>query len=336
MELYKKIVGELSDGGDCNQFRAALDLGGSESDDTNAYKNKEITVQKDAGADEDMNQAYTCIKVILETDDFLGTLGQGQPDLVPLVPETDSSGARKQIDTIEVSWYTEADAGGKTVVRSPAGASASLRPLHQTEAAWNGSTTATAPSLMRFQLIQVDSTFSLSDFDGGNSAQTDRGTVLLYPYVGDLAISPYYVGNSAVYRAVDAPVFANCENSFNKQYACTAKLKLPYTKQGNTLPAGLFAKLTAYYHSQTGYKVVMKDAAGNIIKFDSVQPLVDATGRANDMYRRVESRIQLSGDAVLPEYSVDMNSKGDASGKFCKELTVTDQAADTSNGSCDK
>ncbi|MDR0591321.1 MAG: hypothetical protein LBG75_02050 [Candidatus Nomurabacteria bacterium] len=328
--LYNQIVSN-----ECNQFREVLD--GTQT------TNKEITVQRDQGADKDMDQAYTCVKVALETEDYLGTLGQGQPYLIPLVAEMNDSGERKKIDTIEVSWYVEGDAeAGKTGIASPLGASAGVnpttesKPLQQTEEKWNGKESGkTAPSLLRFQLVQADNSFTLDNFNGGNSVNTDRGTILLYPIVSDTVVTDIYaLGKSAVYGQVDAPTYAKCGKDFNKVYACTATLKMPGTV-GNQSTSTIFAKLTGYYHSSTTYKVIMKGVDGKVIRFDSVQPSVDATGRANDLYRRVDSRIQMYGDVVLPEFSVDMSEKGTAKGLFCKGLTVTDKTTDTGNTGCD-
>ena len=55
------------------------------------------------------------------------------------------------------------------------------------------------------------------------------------------------------------------------------------------------------------------------LQFENVQPIVDATGRADDVFRRVQSRIDLYGTAFpYPDGAVDVM------GDFCKDFGVTD------------
>jgi hypothetical protein len=50
-------------------------------------------------------------------------------------------------------------------------------------------------------------------------------------------------------------------------------------------------RLTSIYN-KASFQVEMLNSGGAIIPFDGVQPKVDSTGRANDSFRRVESRIE--------------------------------------------
>ncbi len=52
--------------------------------------------------------------------------------------------------------------------------------------------------------------------------------------------------------------------------------------------------------------------------FNGVQPVIDVTGRANNMFRRVLARVELSGSFVYPEAAVDMKND------LCKNFSVTD------------
>jgi hypothetical protein len=59
--------------------------------------------------------------------------------------------------------------------------------------------------------------------------------------------------------------------------------------------------------------------AGTPVLFDHVQPEVDSTGRANDMFRRVKSRIEFKSDFTYPEAAIDIE------GDLCKNFIVTDK-----------
>ncbi|MDR1032727.1 MAG: hypothetical protein LBL84_01800 [Candidatus Nomurabacteria bacterium] len=342
--IYKKITGE------CNEFHSYVDGGGVDS------KNSEIPVQRnDSSANQNndkvLQQAYTCVKIQVETDDYLGAASAGKSELIPLVPELDpNTGAQKTIDNIELSWYTIGDNSGKTDVLTPKnfGSGSNCEStssiinclLDQSNSDWGPQ----APSLMRVQLIQTDPTFTLQQLDAqGSGTASDRGTIFLYPkptYTASqnasssFGITPAYaLGSSSAYNSVERPIEANCYKNFKVAdgYACKAKISLPRTISNSMNRKNTFIKLTGYYHDQTSYKMVMM-SGDSVVKFDGVQPAVDATGRASDLYRRVESRIQLFGDAIFPEFAVDMNKDSGGSGQFCKLLTISDESNNTRAG----
>jgi len=82
--------------------------------------------------------------------------------------------------------------------------------------------------------------------------------------------------------------------------------------------------LTSLYN-KSHFQVVLTnggapDTGGtNIIKFKDVQPEVDSTGRANDIFRRVQSRENLYDTSFpYPDATIDIT------GNFCKDFGVTD------------
>ncbi|MNT89909.1 hypothetical protein D3C72_2307220 [compost metagenome] len=68
------------------------------------------------------------------------------------------------------------------------------------------------------------------------------------------------------------------------------------------------------------------------VPFDGVIAKIDATGRANDLFRRVESTVELEPiNFPYPEAAVDI------SGNLCKNFVVTDGTGPNrgySAGSC--
>jgi hypothetical protein len=86
-------------------------------------------------------------------------------------------------------------------------------------------------------------------------------------------------------------------------------------------------RLSALYNG-AHYKIELLDAAGLVQKFDRVQPEVDSTGRANDMFRRVKSRIEFKSDFIYPEAAVDIE------GDLCKNFIVTNNDSDYATTAC--
>ena len=57
---------------------------------------------------------------------------------------------------------------------------------------------------------------------------------------------------------------------------------------------------------------------GTEIKFDDVQPVVDSTGRASTLFRRVEARLRMGTDFPYPSYVADVQNN------LCKNFSVDD------------
>lgn len=64
----------------------------------------------------------------------------------------------------------------------------------------------------------------------------------------------------------------------------------------------------------------------SLVQFNGVQPSVDSTGRASNLYRRVEVRLRLGDDFPYPNYAADIENN------LCKDFTVTVESA--SGGTC--
>jgi hypothetical protein len=117
---------------------------------------------------------------------------------------------------------------------------------------------------------------------------------------------------------LNAPQQTACKSSFtDSEYSCSKiTIKLPSPIDGNVAQRNAYLRLSALYNG-AHYSIRLKNGS-EYVKFDRVQPQVDSTGRANDMFRRVKARVELKGDFTYPEAAVDMQ------GNLCKNFTVTD------------
>lgn len=300
----------------CGQVIAAV-----ESDDCNTVslglynqppQDSEVLIQQSEG-DKALQQAYTCIKISANTPDYKGQVEVNQSNMVPLRGVS-------EFDTVELSWFTDDDitaaSASPTVGFPNTDTQVTLPPVGARWATNN-------PPLLRTQFMQTGGSFTLADFDteqpGGRS---NAHTLFLYPAAA---------GANGLSFATDprrnqsnAPEQARCATSFAvAEYACMVRLTLPTPIDGNTASRNAFLRLSALYNG-AHYKVQLFNGA-TPVEFDRVQPEVDSTGRANDMFRRVKSRIEFKSDFIYPEAAVDIV------GDLCKSFTITDQDSGYSN-----
>jgi Tfp pilus assembly protein PilX len=272
-------------------------------------QNGEVKVQQSSGDVTTFDQAYTCVKVILDTPNYQASLNQDTSKLIPLVGLSD-------FDSIKIDWFSARDLQDTTKnVNVPTVAQGTSL---LSQSSWISSTTPNQPSIMRAQLMQVgDNGFKLSDFDGATNAQgiSNANTLFLYP---SAIVSSPLTFASNVRKSPSAPTAVHCSTTLNSGgYACSATITLPSPIGGGARIA--YLNLTSLYRSSS-YQVTLL-SGGSTVDFDGVQPEVDSTGRSNDLFRRVQSRVEaVSG--IYPQAAVQV------SGNLCKSFSVTDNAAD--------
>jgi len=285
----------------------------------------EVLVRQSAG-DTSLNQAYTCVTMQLKTDDYIGTLTANKTQLVPLIGETG-----KTFNTVTIKWFSREDVGNST------GAVDNLNSVTDQRLTAKGVWPANRPPVLRTQLIQFGDSFKLGDFDIVNtSSQANSVALFLYPSrAGGASNSEPFVGNDIRKNdAGDEPdrdtpdnsaLAVKCESSVSSGgYACSMALQLPDPIGGRPASGNptAFLRVTPFYNA-TEFQVMLSDGvlnstASNLVKFQDVQPIIDATGRANDLFRRVEVRVDLFDTSFpYPDATIDVT------GNFCKDFSVT-------------
>jgi hypothetical protein len=88
--------------------------------------------------------------------------------------------------------------------------------------------------------------------------------------------------------------------------------------------------VTSLYKA-SAVKISLKRAS-SVTKFDTVQPEIDSTGRADTIFRRIKSRVNVgfntNGSFTFPEQGVDIT------GSLCKNFYVTNDEAGPLGTSC--
>ncbi|MGK2896748.1 MAG: hypothetical protein ACSLEY_04065 [Candidatus Saccharimonadales bacterium] len=309
---------------DCNSIQTGLGIGSAE----------EVLVRSSLSdtAAEQLDQAYTCVKINYYPKDFIRELQQNTTQLVEL----------KGIDpynSVRISWHLRTDS---TI--SMTGIAAPLSVADEDLPASSGNNwPATTPAILRAQFIQTKSDdFTLADFNDTTDSGRNSAATFLYPSVvatanlwptpvSLLTADPALSTNPTIPKE---PTTVNCRQDIynDGSYACSALIELP-DPRGGGLRANSYLALSSFYND-TDYKIELIDTLSpgdylnQPISFDGVQPAVDSTGRANDLFRRVDARIEFTPDLAYPNAALDLSDT------LCKAFALTDNRADFQPGTC--
>ncbi|MBQ8156873.1 hypothetical protein IJ102_00535 [Candidatus Saccharibacteria bacterium] len=369
-------LGSGGSAGDCNDIISAVNTSGS-SDDCDLVRDSLGRAHGEDGANETLIQsqnsnlnnnskeltdsidmAYTCVKMSLASDDYLGTLTKtSDVKLIPLRTGIGSAyndaGGDGNFNRIRVEWYSNddnrvlvdglgsnLDDAYATTLPSAKVYTTSKTAMGGTDDNWhNFRTKATLAPPIRVSLIQADQTFYIGDFDGHNGNNTDRGTLILRPVRSEAAslynhipsnagtgFTGSTISSSTNYtdgsNATNSPIDIDCRDSaymstHDELYACSAELDVPPTIRGTANNGARFLMLSSLYaEPDTSFSVKLLNCTSDdeckTVKFVGVQTKVDATGRANDLFRRVEARVELQ-DVSFPLAKYGLNVYGDGS-----------------------
>lgn len=311
------VCGPLGNASECTSLKSTIN---SETCNVSlsgvvAVTGGEVKVQQTTG-DQALDQAYTCVTITRNTTDFLGTLISDESKVVPLAGVSN-------FDRIKIEWFNSNNLTGTSkalnLLREAEVLTASPIPLLA-----KSDYPTNRPPVLRAHLVQVGPTFNPSNIEG--SANTS--TMFFYPVSGVITPnpnSPITLGfNDGARQAKDKrPTVLKCQTTLAvASYACAVELTLP-SEVTSTSTALLQLKMI---YNQADYRVSLCkgscSVATNVVKFNGVQPMVDSTGRANDLFRRVQVRVEGVDTYPYPESAIQ------TSGNFCKNFILTDNTAD--------
>lgn len=273
------------------------------------------TIIQQSASDTALDQAYTCVKIATDTDDYLGSLEVDQSLVVPLR-------AVGAFSKIELSWFSRDDlSSASPVVGFPSVAgNVDLPPVGSR---WQSN----YPALLRTQLLQVGASFKLSDFDDSRGGKSNANTLFLYPSSVGLSAKDFLTADTR-YNNSNAPQPIRCSSNLAAGgYACSVTLTTPEPIDSDASSRTAYLRLSALYN-KSHFSINLLDAANAPVKFSNVQPQVDSTGRANDLFRRVQARVELKGNFSYPDVEVDLD------GNLCKNFTITNDPNDYSSSAC--
>ncbi len=288
----------------CNSVHTAKILSSTDNSTNEAevfIKSGSVSTAADRA--ETYDQAYTCVKVQRDTDAYERNLLADTSQVIPL----NTLGGFNQVD---VSWY-------QPPALTPLELNSLATPLPARDS-W-ASVGSARPPILRVQLIQFsNSGFSLDDFDINGGGHT----LYLYPSnIGGTAFTFDALDNRRHISPEGLLELVRC-NAAATPYICNVRLSLPAPVNGSDATRSAYLRVTAIY-GDTNFRV---SAVGT--KLHDVQPAIDSTGRASDVFRRVKANVELESPFdIYPRATVDITKN------FCKSFSVSPTAY--SPGGCD-
>lgn len=268
-----------------------------------------------------LNQYYTCLSVNLNSADYVSSSTAGKSEYIPLRSEGNA-----EYDQIKVSWHLATATAGAQGDGMPQryATSNQLPQVTGSVAAQNWSTRG-YPAYMRVQLYGYPD----GTIDRAKINDRSRSIFMIPSTVGTAETTPIDFGvvdplphtfnqDKTPLQQIQCKGTGTPPNVPAGTYACTATLKLPSDPAYRSNINKYFLRVTPQYGS-THFKVELRNSSsGNTVNFSEVQPIVDVTGRASDVFRRVQARVRLDAISDLPEYSLE------SAGDVCKNMQVAD------------
>lgn len=297
------------------------------------YSEGEVVVEENStvsgGVENNMLQAYTCTMINSVLSDYTSTLTEDDTTRVIRVRLHDV--AAKNIDRVKVSWYSTKDyssvSGSDYSFSNFAGGKVAFPALKGSKLA--------VPPILSVGLVQTGRNFSLNDFtrvDGG----TNRATVFLVPtdnagwassanednYRGIWNGSENVVNSATMIKSnnravknVPLGVYCRSRNQATADFACSAWIELPKPAGGAERSDETFTFVVSLTYGQPSTSFSLEfycptgsncgrstgdgSTASDRADLSGMQIEIDSTGRANNLYRRVLSRLE-STDTFFP------------------------------------
>lgn len=325
--------------GECNTVNAAIGASSAE---------EETLVVKDEGSgaldDAALEQAFTCVRISPDTPSYEGRLDdESDMRVVPIRAVDD-------VASIRVSWVKQgSESGGDDTDRiSPSHNSIGLDVEGESGSSIWEQTPPSLPekdswnsygSILRVGSFQYASgVMNLAEIDNNSR------TAFLYPTTsggGDVTnffamddvdkhTNPQFRGDDERNRITsivdegNIPQNIRCDTpsgSTTGQFLCNATFTLPSTIDSSEGDIKTYLTLSSMYNS-TDFRVELLDSSGQVVRFQNVQPEIDVTGRANNVFRRLVARVESADANQAPYPRAALGSFG----SVCKAYMITDSA----------
>ena len=279
----------------------------------------------------DMQQYYTCAILRTERNDVRGELNSNNPVKVIKAKFVEDIEAN-DIGSIRVSWQPDdGTTNTKSVDFGKTGIFGKETPI---------------PPVLSVGLVQTARSFELNSFDMTQGDTTNRGTLFLVPISDDstgfdvnekekynvvkdgrISKDGFLKSNNKV--AKNLPYAVDCRDGSDAMYMCSVVIDLPEPVGGTRSNDTFMIVLSLPYadsSTEVSLEYICKDSvnskclnASHVVATESnpeptpvartkdTQITIDSTGRANDLYRRVETILEPEDTAYpYPLYAIQV------------------------------
>jgi len=186
-----------------------------------------------------------------------------------------------------------------------------------------------APAVLRAQVITPGNNFTIDSLDSSSASQA----VFLRPngIVSGVPAVENVVHKGSLRRATDTPTTRNeptgvlCSKDFAHPHGHSCRAIIELDEVSPEASANAFLAINHLYRGANVRVSVMKGTEQ--VMLYGAQPAVDSTGRANNLFRRVEARLRLGEDIWYPAGSVEVLNN------LCKDFSLAGNIVE--GGACD-
>lgn len=286
--------------------------------------NGETIIQTTSGAggasnDASLNQAYTCVKLRMNTADFLGRTNDGSPSVINLR-------GTAAFNRVRIRWHSRENMTNGNNIALDSLSNPSVRPRIDSRNWRNQNRPAILKAQFYGYIPGVGGSSSIMDTpypDDGNGASemlfypiNSNSSSLLSP---DAPNMPTVRRNESSSQATTDYTFTRCSDRMDANsnaYACETTVNIGRSVDPRDV---LYLRLTPLMND-SNFRVELLNG-NTVVDFAGVQPRVDSTGRANTQLRRVESRIGFNDTSFpVPLFSAQTESNEEP---ICKDFSVT-------------
>lgn len=327
--------------------------------------------------DNNLEQAYTCVMIQTELNDYRATLSSSNNSKVVKVDLPDGGDVTaSDIKSVKVKWFSRTDQisdfNYSNLINNP-----SVK-IGQKNYNWRVAFMPTdnvktaVPPVVSVQMVQTSKSFSINDLtqvvktgsETGAGNKTDRATIVFVPTneTNKADASKYGTSGSCDYCDSDnqwwgaydtnkeenyiksrwlvdtnlagtgynsgrnLPYLVYCSDDSSSEFACEVTIDLPGPIGGDQRAEDTFMFVISLPYSQPDTEFAIEfycdgnrtcntgasgsinnEEAKNLVTLSGVEINVDSTGRANNLYRRVETRLESSNMGFsYPLYGIQL------------------------------
>lgn len=316
---YQQCKIDMSSYPDCSEVVKKVEESDADNCDLGTGTSTEQSIGVEGDNGDITDQAYTCVNLSIEGD-FVGSIDNSEPVLVVPMRVKTTEHSIGDIKGVNISWSTEDYSGGE--LSNITGTDKYSNVVNNTpkdgilgKKGVNSDDEYLKQNGLKVTLIQSGADYDIDSFYAADGNKTNRGTVMLLPSMDGAQDIDDYAFVQSSDKTYNAPVAAYCNPEGTR---CSTNLYFPDPVDGDRIEDTFFLTISRLYSEPNVNNVTVKmfDSHG-YVNFFNVQPIVDSTGRAGNLLRRVEVRLGANAGALVPlsELTVD--------GTLDKQLFVT-------------